>query len=259
MPPPLPPIPTTDDKLIIETPEQTALEFTLAGIGSRGLALALDTLVQASVFLVLGIVAAVLSFAGFFPALGKQWGYAILIFVVFLVQFGYFAFFESVWNGQTPGKRWSHLRVMKDSGRPINTQDAVLRNLLRIVDSAPSLYAVGIITCLISSQKKRVGDYLAGTVVVREDRLQAGRALWNTTTAAPAGIPSRVLSIAEFQLIETFLERRASFPDDVRRSMARQIAERINQGAPLSPEALQDPEKFLQEFAERNRNSAFFR
>jgi uncharacterized RDD family membrane protein YckC len=248
------------DKLIIETPEQTALEFTLAGIGSRGLALMLDTVVQGAVILALGLIALVFLYATSFPRLGKLWGYAILIFVAFFMELGYFAFFESIWNGQTPGKRWTHLRVIKDSGRPIGTQDAVLRNLLRIVDSFPTLYATGIITCLISPQNKRIGDYLAGTVVVREKSIQAGRELWdNPAPQTTAAIPSRILSPAELQLIEAFLERRSSFTDDVRRGMARQIAERINQGAPMPQEALHDPEKFLQEFAERNRNSAYFR
>ncbi len=250
----------SDDKLIIETPEQTALEFSLAGIGSRGLALALDSLVQGLALLALGIVAASLSLAGYFPRVGRQWGYAVLIFVGFVIEFGYFAFFESVWNGQTPGKRWTHLRVMKDSGRPISTQDAILRNLLRVVDSFPTLYATGIITCLISPHKKRVGDYLSGTLVVHEKPLQVGRVLWDPpTTAMPAAISSRILTVAELQLVETFLERRASFSDDVRRSMARQIAERISQGGPVPQEALQEPEKFLQDLAERNRSGAYFR
>jgi uncharacterized RDD family membrane protein YckC len=251
---------SSDDKLIIETPEQTALEFPLAGIGSRSLALAIDTSLQIAAGIVLAIIAGAVAYAGSFPRVGRLWGEAAMIFVGFLLEFGYFAFFESVWNGQTPGKRWTHLRVIKDSGRPIATQDAVLRNLLRIVDSLPSLYAVGIITCLISPQKKRVGDYLAGTVVVHEKPLQAGRSLWDSpATAVLVATPSRPLTVAELQLIETFLERRATFTDDVRRSMAWQIAQLLTQGGPVPQEALQEPEKFLQAMAERNRSSAYYR
>jgi uncharacterized RDD family membrane protein YckC len=249
----------SDDKLIIETPEQTALEFSLAGIGSRSLALAIDTLLQFAALLVAGIIAGVVAYAGFLPAMGKQWGYAILIFIGFLVEFGYFAFFETVWNGQTPGKRWSHLRVMKDSGRPIGSQDAILRNVLRIVDSLPSLYATGIITCLISPQKKRIGDYLAGTVVVHEKPVQGGRSLWDASAAPLLAAPHRALTAAELQLVEAFLDRRDSFPDDVRRSMARQIAERLSQGWSIPYETAQDPEKFLQALAEHRRNVAHFR
>ena len=141
---------SSDDKLIIETPEQTVLEFPLAGIGSRSLALALDTLLQIGALIVGGIIAGLVSYAGFLPELGKQWFYAILIFFLFLLQFGYFAFFETIWNGRTPGKRWTHLRVITDSGRPLDAQGAILRNLIRIVDALPSLYAIGIVTSLIS-------------------------------------------------------------------------------------------------------------
>ena len=91
------------DKLTIETPEQTLLEFPLAGIGSRFLAIALDTLLQFAAYIVLGLIAALLSTEGFLPTLGKQWGVAIVIFLAFVVQFGYYTTFEALWNGQTPG------------------------------------------------------------------------------------------------------------------------------------------------------------
>jgi uncharacterized RDD family membrane protein YckC len=251
---------TSDDKLTIETPEQTVLEFSLAGIGSRSLALAIDTLLQIGALISIGIVAGLVSYAGFFPQMGKQWVYAILIFLVFLLEFGYFAFFETIWNGRTPGKRWTHLRVITDSGRPVGAQGAILRNMIRIVDSLPFLYAVGIVTSLISPQNKRVGDYVAGTVVIREKPLQDGRSLWNTSaTRLLATTQPLAITAAELQLVEAFLERRYSFPDDVRRSIARQIAERLNRGWSLSPETLQDPEKLLEALAEHSRNVAHYR
>ena len=251
---------SSDDKLIIETPEQTALEFTLAGIGSRGIALALDTLLQIGALILLGVAAGLIAYVGFFPQIGKQWVYAILIFAAFLLQFGYFAFFETIWNGRTPGKRWTHLRVIMDSGRPIHAQAAILRNLIRIVDALPSIYAIGIVTSLISCQNKRVGDYLAGTVVIHEKTRQDIRALWDM--AEPQLLktaPSPAIAPAELQLVEAFLERRGSFPDEVRRSMAHQIAERLSQGLSIHQEATQDPEKFLEALVERSRNLAHFR
>jgi uncharacterized RDD family membrane protein YckC len=251
---------SSDDKLIIETPEQTALEFPLAGIGSRSLAVVIDTLLQIGAMLVLGLLAAVISYMGFLPQLGKQYVYAILIFAAFLMQFGYFAFFETIWNGQTPGKRWTKLRVIMDSGRPIGAQGAILRNLMRIVDALPSLYAVGIITSLLSPQSKRLGDYVAGTVVVHEKALPGGSSAWD---APPANLlatsTSRALTAAELQLVETFLERRSSLQEEVRRSMARQIADRLSQGRHGVPEPIQDSEKFLEALAEQSRNSAHFR
>jgi uncharacterized RDD family membrane protein YckC len=251
------------DKLTIETPEQTLLEFPLAGIGSRFLAVALDSLLQAAAYIVLALIATLLNTLGFLPALGKQWGIAVLIFIGFVVQFGYYGFFEAVWNGQTPGKRWTHLRVIQDSGRPVSAYDAILRNLLRIVDSLPTLYAVGIVTILISREKKRVGDYAAGTVVVHEKPLQGVGSIWSAAAPpasqlAPGAIPSVQLSLDELQLVETFFERRASLDPEVRRSMARQIAERLGERLKVPSEVRPDAERFLEALAEQRRTTARF-
>jgi uncharacterized RDD family membrane protein YckC len=248
------------EKLTIETPEHTALEFPLAGIGSRFLALAIDTLLQIGVSAVLGTGAAIVASTGILKQMGTQWGIAILIFAFFVVEVGYFSFFEAVWNGQTPGKRWTHLRVIRDSGQPIGVQDAILRNLLRIVDALPSLYATGVITILISPQNKRVGDYAAGTVVVHEKPLQGAGLMWNTSTTQPmAASQIPVITIEELQLVEAFLARRESFAPDVRWSMARQIADRLGQRRSVPLEARPDSEKFLEALAEQCRNAARFR
>jgi uncharacterized RDD family membrane protein YckC len=251
------------DKLTIETPEQTALEFPLAGIGSRFLALALDMLLQAAVWIVLAIVFAVsaVSFSLFSKVAGV-WTIAILIFVLFSLQFGYFALFESLWNGQTPGKRWTHLRVIKDSGRPISAYDAILRNLLRIVDALPTMYAVGLITMLISRENKRVGDYAAGTVVIHEKPLLGVSSIWQQSAATaqpPAAGPVPQLTVEELQLVEAFLDRRGSLEPHVRSAMARQIAGRLGERWSIPAEERADAEKFLEAAAEQRRQTARFR
>jgi uncharacterized RDD family membrane protein YckC len=249
------------DKLTIETPEQTSLEFPLAGIGSRFLAIALDLLLQIAAYVVLGLIAALVSRVGIVSVMGKQWGFAILIFAAFVVQFGYFSLFEVFWNGQTPGKRWTQLRVIQDSGRPITAYDAILRNLLRIVDALPSLYAVGIVTMLISKENKRVGDYAAGTVVIHEKPLQGVAAIWNATAAPALSVPvspSAQLTADELQLVEAFFERRMSLDPEVRRSMARQIAQRLGERLNVPADARPDAEKFLEALAEQRRSSARF-
>ena len=219
-------------------------------------------LLQLAAYVVIGTVAGLAGMAGFVPKLGTQWVIAILIFVAFLVQFGYYSFFEAIWNGQTPGKRWTHLRVMQDSGRPITPYDAILRNLLRFIDWLPTLYAVGIVTILISREKKRVGDYAAGTVVVHEKPLQGVSSIWAATAPSPSAaqmvsaLPTVQLSSEELQLIETFFERRASLEPDVRRSMARQIATKLGDRLSIPSEQRPDAEKFLEALAEQRRSSA---
>jgi len=250
------------DKLTIQTPEQTSLEFPLAGIGSRFLALAIDYLLQAAGYFVLVVIAIAAFSLSAFAQRASLWTMAALVFVFFSVQLGYFAIFESVWNGQTPGKRWTHLRVIKDSGRPISAYDAILRNLLRIVDVLPSLYATGLITMLISSENKRVGDYAAGTVVVHEKPLEGLDSLWGHTAARVEVLPVThvtQLNVEELRLVETFLDRRQSLAPEVRWSMARQIATQLGQRLSIPAESRPDSEKFLEALAEQRRNSARFR
>jgi uncharacterized RDD family membrane protein YckC len=251
------------DKLTIETPEQTQLEFPLAGIGSRFLAIALDTLLQAAAMWVLGIVLISLAIPlGFFFKSSGVWAVAIFIFVLFAIYVSYFALFEALWNGQTPGKRWTHLRVIKDTGRPISAYDAILRNLLRTVDWLPTLYAAGIITMIVSRENKRIGDYAAGTVVVHEKPLQAVDSIWNAPAAAASALPlgsAAQLNVEELRLVETFLERRGSLESDIRWAMSRQIADRIGSRIGVPAEARPDTEKFLETVAEQRRASARFR
>src|SRR5438552_5109950 len=171
----------TEETLIIETPERVPLEFALASIGNRFLAVAIDHFIQyLSIFLIAWFV---LSIAGYgasdvtdapeklFSEMPK-WTIAILIIVLFLIFAGYFIVFEWLWNGQTPGKRLLKLRVIRDDGRPLTLWEAIARNLLRICDAVPGfvipVYSVGLIVIFLSSRDQRVGDLFAGTVVIRE-------------------------------------------------------------------------------------------
>jgi uncharacterized RDD family membrane protein YckC len=246
------------DNLIIDTPEQIPLEFPLAGIGSRSLALAVDSCIQAGAGLALIASAyAVGARASKMPTKGA-WTLAVLVLLWFLVQFGYFAVFESTWNGQTPGKRLSHLRVIQDSGRPITVYEAVARNLLRIVDSLPVLYGVAIISALLSAQSKRLGDFVAGTVVVREKPavLDSGFR-WDL---APSPGDSRYdvsqLAPAEFQLIEAFLLRRSQLAADVRAETVRRIMHRLSACLEFTPEDKKNPEALLENLASAYRSHA---
>ncbi len=175
---------TAPDQLSIETPEQVALEFPLAGVGSRFLAVSIDTLLQFLIGLV--ILAAV---SGTWSLLGRSgsgpWFLAVIVITVFLLFYGYFMGFEAFWHGQTPGKRLIGLRVLSVTGRPARIDEAILRNLLRIVDQLPGIYAIGIVTMLVSSRNQRLGDLAAGTVVVHEKALSVPVL---TVATPPAGV-----------------------------------------------------------------------
>jgi uncharacterized RDD family membrane protein YckC len=247
---------SSPDKLTIETPEQTPLEFAVAGIGSRFLALAADTLLQVVTILIFVVVFEIAApNVDFISQHTQVWIQAVFVILLFLIQFAYFAAFEAVWNGQTPGKRLAHLRVIRDDGRPIRVYEAVVRNLLRTVDSLPGIYAVAIACAFFSRQSKRVGDWVAGTVVVREVPLQ-GIVPPSHVASADAGMTgdARKISNEELRLIEAFLDRRAALDPIVRRNMAHQIAVRMGKQLEVPPENRPDAEKFLEALAEAKRS-----
>jgi uncharacterized RDD family membrane protein YckC len=256
--------PAAGEKLIIETPEQTSIEFPLAGIGSRFLAVLIDTLIQGAVLILLGLIFVGLGLgfrsAGF---AGSQtagvWIVAILIFLYFLLMYGYFILFESIWNGQTPGKRLTHLRVIKDSGQPITAIDAVGRNLLRIVDQLPFAYGIGVLCAWISPQSKRLGDYVAGTVVVHEKPFETVAPLWNAPAqAATHQYGANRLTPEEIALVETFLSRRNALEAGVRYDTAAGIVRRIESKLTMPPER-PSAEKLLEDLSHERRATAGYR
>ena len=249
-------------KLIIETPELIPLEFTLAGVGSRFLAVAIDTALQIALSLVVVIPFVALSAADL-AALGGNWGLALMVLLLFCLQYGYFAGFEIAWHGQTPGKRWLGLRVIRDSGLQITPNDAIARNLLRIVDQLPGIYAIGILSALLSSQSKRLGDYVAGTVVVHEtpfDESRPSLARMSEEPAAAAGAHRAAgLSAADLELIETFLDRRAQLDDGVRVQMASRIAQKVASKLVDAPDRDRRDEQWLEALARAARRGGRFR
>ena len=238
------------------------LEFAVAGIGSRFLALALDTLIQAAVGMAVIFVSIFIGagLAAFSPRAGI-WYLALLGLFYFALYFGYFAIFEAMWNGQTPGKKIIRLRVIHESGRPITAAEAVGRNLMRIVDQLPGFYAVGIVSVLLSGQNKRLGDYVAGSIVVQERTIEEMRPAWQA--AAPAGEAGTTyggagLSAEEFALVETFMNRREALEWDVRERMAREIVRRIKPKLTMAGEGQMGAEKLLEHVAAECRAKARF-
>jgi len=248
------------DKLTIDTPEQVHLEFTLAGIGSRFMATLLDTLIQALIYFVL-FISALLFATNPFSGRAPIWVIAIFIFVFYCVYWGYYAIFEIVWKGQTPGKRWAGIRVIKESGRAISPFEAIARNLMRVVDWLPSLYGVGVVTMLLNSQNRRLGDFVAGTLVVHETSQRESTLFFNTGEKAEFLFPQAAgLNLQEAELIETFLARRLDIPRDVRQQNAQRIAEMISARLGIPPEARPaDNEIFLELMVKEFRNRAKYR
>lgn len=230
----------TEETLIIETPERVPLHFALASIGNRFLACALDhaiqVLVLALIFLAGLVVASVSSLQEAMDSAPK-WVYALMVIVLFLIFAGYFAFFEWIWSGQTPGKRWMKLRVIREDGRPITFWEASVRNLIRTLDMMPApFYSIGLISVFVTGRDQRIGDMVGGTVVVREREAEAPP--FAQVFASPVSDPAlrrsfkpvnftaniNSLTESEIQVVETFLRRRWDLADVPRQWMAWRVA-----------------------------------
>ncbi|HYN84471.1 MAG TPA: RDD family protein [Pyrinomonadaceae bacterium] len=230
-----------DETLVIETPERVPLHFALASTGNRFLACAFDHAIQ---FFAIGLLLVVFIYAGdsAMPLYARlkeapKWVVALLIIALFLVWSGYFVFFEWAWNGQTPGKRRLRLRVIREDGRPVTFWEAAARNLVRILDMMPfPFYSVGLVSVFISRRDQRVGDLVAGTVVVREREAQAPTfaevfnaptsdlALRRSFPAVPFAGDLSALSPRDIEVVESFLRRRWDIPDASRQWMAWRVA-----------------------------------
>jgi uncharacterized RDD family membrane protein YckC len=242
----------------VETPEQTNIEFTVAGVGSRFLALLIDTLIQAAV-VILGVIAvALLGVIGIGARLthAGPWFLAVIVTGAFLVFYGYFIFFEIFWSGQTPGKRRLGLRVIKDTGRRLSAAETVARNLLRIVDQMPGVYAVGILVALLNKQNKRLGDFVAGSLVVREVFHAQMNRNWSRTPARPpvhTPLGIQRLTDEDLILIESFLSRRDQLDWPIRRRMAAEILDRLESKLNVTADERQNPEALLEAAAYQRR------
>ena len=168
----------------IVTPENIPLTLELAGLGSRFSALAVDLLVQAALmFFGLTLVG---YFADPMERAGLNWLSSVLVIVYsFLLLFGYFIFFETIWNGQTIGKRAMGLRVVREGGYPITFFAAATRNLIRIADFLPFNYGVGALMVFLQPQYKRLGDLVAGTIVIKEREARFLNTVFVETSVIP--------------------------------------------------------------------------
>jgi len=196
--------------LSVETPEAVAFSYELAGIGSRGAAIVIDTVLLALLVAVEGGVATLagsLADAAGLTDAAMPWIIGAFIVAAFATYWGYFVFGEVVRGGRTPGKRYMGIRVVRDDGGPVRFTDSVIRNVIRMVDMLPGYYAVGIVAALLSRHGKRLGDMAAGTVVVRD--------------VGELSLPdAAVLRSPEAQLVKEYLDRRPALTPAARHQVA---------------------------------------
>lgn len=183
-------------RVTLRTPESIELDFALGGIGSRILAWLIDQVILYIALVLFSLAAGYIYFYALYPWLievlpaGGQsigaWSLAIYLLVTFALYNGYYIFFETYWQGQTPGKRYAEIRVVQDNGRPIGLREATLRSLLQPIDFA--FFGIGAFLVALSRSEKRLGDMVAGTLVIQDEQavrlapkatpLQQSQAAW---------------------------------------------------------------------------------
>lgn len=237
---------TLDGHHAVLTPEYVQFNFVLAGLYSRFLAWLLDGLIVlvASMLLMVGISLVMVAFPGFASALA--------IVVYFLVDWGYAITLETAWSGQTIGKRALGLRVIQESGVRIGFYQAVLRNLARPFDRLPFLYLVGGTAALFSRSHQRLGDMLAGTIVVRDRKLALPSSLsqpeGETTLLSDPQFIARALKLPgdDQEVIFNAAIRREELGMEARLKLFAAISERLqNEYTFYKPEHLSDEKLVL--------------
>jgi uncharacterized RDD family membrane protein YckC len=219
----------------ITTPEHVHLKFKIAGIGSRATAQIID-------WIILGL----LNFTIFFISikvnksfLGDIDGFtnyfwAIVIILFFILTWGYFAFFEFFNSGRTIGKWLIGIRVIQDNGQSITFMSSFIRNLLRIVDFLPGMYLLGILMIFFHSKHKRVGDLVAGTVVIYERKRKKRKKNAFQKEMEKRNIqPGRMelddwskkkIGAREWDILKTYMERRQTLGTVEREKLTIKVA-----------------------------------
>jgi uncharacterized RDD family membrane protein YckC len=238
-----------DDHLDIKTPEFVSIQFQIAGLGSRSAAFIIDQLLLMA-FNILSVIVLFFALDGLskmeFIMIGNSLPIAITIIALFIVNWGYFFAFEFFSGGRTIGKKLMGIRVLQENGHSITLLSSFIRNLIRIIDSLPAAYFLGIIMIFFHSKHKRLGDLVAGTIVVHERKAKRKK----KQSPIEEEINNRglhigdltidewtlkSLGIKEWKLVNTYASRFLQIPITERNQLTEQIAELLFPKVDLDP------------------------
>jgi uncharacterized RDD family membrane protein YckC len=246
-----------DPELRFETPERVALSLEMAGIGARAFAYLLDVLL---VFLLWVVALVVYSVSGDLLREVQALSFAgqlLAVAAVLLSGWGWDVAWEVLADGRTPGKRALGLRVVRADGAPVGPAESLVRNLLRALE-VPFGYAPGVIAIALSPRRQRLGDLVAGTLVVKERRYDlsryAGSAAPDPRYAFLRGRATALLAAHEFERLADFLARRPGLDPGARARVAAALAAALAARAGSPPP--EDPERFLEALAAHHAGGA---
>ncbi len=197
-------IKSLDTLYTVNTPEGINLTLSPAGPMPRMLAWVIDVLIRFVIYTVTFTVLAILGSSGT----------GIALIITFLVEWFYPVYFELFKNGQTPGKKSLNLYVVQDNGSPVTPAASMIRNLLRFVDFLPLLYGFGLASMLLNKRFQRLGDLVAGTVVLYKEEPLIEDLMESDEIDHHAIVPPMSLKIEEQQTILQFRQRQLSLSKD---------------------------------------------
>jgi uncharacterized RDD family membrane protein YckC len=226
------------NRITLRTPESVEIDFELAGIGNRAYALAIDYIILGLIISLCLVIWTIFYFQLVNLAQGiigltrdvSLWLIALGILVLFAIYVGYFVFFESLWQGQTPGKRFVKIRVICNDGKPVGLAQSALRALLRPVDE---FLWLGMFLIVFGKQEKRLGDWVAGTLVIQEQNIS--RSSQFPISQEANQLASQLLIEADlsqmlpqdFGVVREYLHRRSGMIPQARRELARKLASQL--------------------------------
>jgi uncharacterized RDD family membrane protein YckC len=232
----------------IVTPEAVRLDFEPAGVGSRTVAILIDLSIQGILLLLLVLAAALLE--GQTGAVPDWAGLAFVLVAVFVVIWGYPIGFETIWRGRTPGKAAMGVRVVTVEGAPVRFRHAAVRAALSLVDFYLTAGAAAVVSTLVTARSQRLGDLVAGTIVLRE-RTGAGPPTV-AEFAVPAGAESYAATIdvagmqpQDYAAVRSFLLRAPRLAPAVRADLAQRLATPLAGRLAHNPPAGTSAELFL--------------
>ncbi|RWR13542.1 RDD family protein [Siminovitchia fortis] len=224
----------------IKTPEFVSIQFQLAGLGSRAAAYLLDQFILTVANILVIIVLLILLTGGAsISGLNDEITsiiFGIAIIGLFILNWGYFVFMEFYFGGKTIGKRALGIRVIQDNGHSLTLLSSFIRNFMRIVDSLPASYLTGLLMIFFHPQHKRVGDLVAGTIVVHERKAKRpGKLTPVEKEIQRRGLSKhdiliesftlRALTAQDWNLVRTYSDRLLQLPLEERHDLTKQVAE----------------------------------
>ena len=239
---------TTAQPSGVVTPEAVLLEFDTAGVGSRVIAEILDLLVQVAALIALSLVASLASTGG--VDLGQTTALIITLVMTFLILVGYPIAMETLWNGRTLGKAAMGVRVVTSEGGPIRFRHAAIRGIFGLVEIWIFLGSIAIVSMVCTTRNQRVGDLVAGTIVLRE-RSAAGPGVAVSFPTPPgyeayvASLDVTPLSAEQYSIIRSFLMRVLQLSWPARASLAVRLANPTAVLMRHTPPPQVSPELFL--------------